>query len=259
MKLKLKLSIVLLACLAFTYTACKKSNSNPTTTDPVLTPTQVSSQVALNIAQTFYGGYGYDATGGISGATDFAVKHSKGKKLNDITDGCSFSVDSTVNYTATKGDTTAKVSGSFGFAFICTNNVLTGFSDNYNLNIGLTSPQFTIAATLVENLTIVSLDPNNENADISLKGSLSTSSNYNYKTGTKKSGAAAFSYTQLTTLLDPNTGEILSGSASFTTKGSGATGSWDYAGTIKFLGSHKVVITINGKTYNVDITTGVVS
>jgi hypothetical protein len=54
-------------------------------------------------------------------------------------------------------------------------------------------------------------------------------------------------------------GTIVSGSATFATKGTNASGSWNYSGTVVFLGNGMAKITINGIVYNVNIQTGVVS
>jgi len=60
-------------------------------------------------------------------------------------------------------------------------------------------------------------------------------------------------------ILSPVSGDVVSGTASFTTTGSGVNGSWNYQGTITFLGNQTAKIVINGATYTVDLQTGVVS
>lgn len=75
-----------------------------------------------------------------------------------------------------------------------------------------------------------------------------------------KSGTKSFNYVLTHLVLDPdNDGDITGGSASFITKGTGSNGSRSYTGTITFLGNHKATVTINGKTYNVDLRTGATS
>jgi len=60
-------------------------------------------------------------------------------------------------------------------------------------------------------------------------------------------------------IFSPVAGDVISGSATFNTSGSGPKGVWNYQGTITFLGSHMATVTINGKAYKVNLQTGAVS
>ncbi|WP_295791085.1 hypothetical protein [Mucilaginibacter sp.] len=261
MKLRALFAIMLLAGMAVVYTACKKSDA--AASGPALTAPQVASQVALDITADLFGGYGgLDFSGGLQAPTGFGVKqHTQGRLLHDMSNPfCGLVIDTALNATETVGvDSTVSVSGHIYFAFSCTNDNVTGFTTKDDLNIGVTTPQFSIVAKINENLTVASIDPTNDNSKLSMNGSLASSGTYNYKTA-KKSGTKSFNYVLTHLVLDPdNDGDITSGSASFITKGTGSNGSWSYTGTITFLGNHKATITINGKTYNVDLRTGATS
>jgi hypothetical protein len=113
---------------------------------------------------------------------------------------------------------------------------------------------------LIEDLTLAAQNLASDNSNAVLNGSLSMSGTYTNKTGSSKgSGSLSYSYTFKSIVIDGETGYIDSGSASFTTSGSGPNGVWNYNGTITFLGNNKANIVINGTTYNVDLTTGTVS
>ncbi|MEO6631768.1 MAG: hypothetical protein ABIN13_08610 [Mucilaginibacter sp.] len=261
MKLKALLSIMLLAGMAVIYSACKKSDA--TASGPALTAPQVASQVALDITSDLFGGYGgLDFSGGLEAPTGFGVKqHTQGRLLHNLNNPfCGLVIDTTLNATATVGaDSTISVSGHIYFAFSCTNDNVTGFTTRDDLNISISTPQFAIVSKINENLTVVAIDPTNDNSKLSMNGTLASSGTYNYKTA-KKSGTKSFNYVLKQLILDPdNDGDVISGSASFITKGTGSNGSWSYVGTITFLGDHKATITINGKTYNVDLQTGATS
>jgi len=260
MKFKALLSITLLAGMAVIYTACKKSDSSSGTS---LTPTQVSSQIALNLTQTLFGGYGgFNLGAGLDAPGGLAVKHTHGKLLNDLNNPfCGLVIDTTFNESTDPGsDTSGSVSGHIYFAFSCVNDVLTGFTTKDNLSISISTAEFSLVSKINEDLTMLSINPADDNSKVSLKGTLGSTGTYNYKTGTKKSGTQTFNYVLSSLILDPNDdGDIVSGSASFSTTGTGSTGSWNYIGTITFLGDHKATITINGKTYNVNLQTGVVN
>lgn len=262
MKIKITLTILLLAGMAVIYSACKKSDTTPTN-GPALNESDVSTAVALDINQALFGGYGgLNFAGGLNTAGGLAVKqHTQGRLLHDLSNPfCGLTVDTTLSATATGGkDTTASVSGHISFSFICTNDVLSGFTTNDDLSISISTPALSLAAKINEQLSMNAIDPANDNSDLILKGTLNSSGVYNYKTGTKKSGTRTFNYVLTSLVLDPNgDGDIVSGSATFTTKGTGTLGSWSFTGTIKFLGDHKATITINKKSYTVNLQTGAV-
>jgi hypothetical protein len=258
MKLKLKLSLLLCAGVVFLYTACKKSSTTPS--DPTLTPNAVAGQVAVNISQSLFGGLGaFDVSEGLGGPTSLAV-HTKGKILNDLNNPfCGLTVDTTLKYSTAVNGGTASLSGTISFTFTCTNDKLSGYSTNDNVNISLTDPQLSFAYKVGENLVLTALNPADDNSNLSLKGSLTSNGSYQYNTGTKRSGTEIFDYTLSSIIIDPVASDVLSGSATFNTSGTGPKGVWNYQGTITFLGNQQATVTINGKTYNVNLETGVVN
>jgi hypothetical protein len=258
MKIKLKSLWVLLLPVCLTYTACEKSSSLPSN---AVTPKSVSSQIALNLTQTLFGGSGaFDVSGGLSAPSNFAV-HTKGKIVNDLNDpGCGLAIDTALAYTYSIGDTSAQVSGSIGFTFNCVNNIVTGFTTADNLNVTLTTPVLTASGVVAENFTVLALNPLDDNSTFSINGTVSSSSSLKYKSTTSKNGSAAYSYKLTSIIIDPTAdADIVSGSATFSTTGSGASGVWNYSGTIVFKGNHIAVITINGTAYTVNLQTGIVS
>ncbi|HEY8781167.1 MAG TPA: hypothetical protein VIM16_06105 [Mucilaginibacter sp.] len=254
MKFKLKLFIVLLAGIALTYTACKKSSTNAA--GPALSQQDVASQVAINISQSLFGGLGFDISGGLSAPTSFAV-HTQGKVLQSLTNpDCGLVIDTTLSYTGTANGGTASISGTVKFSFFCTNNIVSGFTTNDNLTISLASPDLSFTYKVGENLTLTSLNPVDYNSNLSLSGSLTSDGSYVYN---KKSGTSVFNYALTSLIFSPLEGDVVSGSATFNTKGSGPKGVWNYQGTIVFLGNQMAKVTINGTVYTVNLQTGAVS
>jgi hypothetical protein len=85
MKNKLILILVVLSGFAFTFSGCKKSSSNPS--GPALTPKQVSSQIALNIQQTLYDGFGaFSLTDGFNSPGNLGVIPKGRLRLNSPSD-----------------------------------------------------------------------------------------------------------------------------------------------------------------------------
>jgi len=269
MKRKLILIILLLAGVSLTYTACKKSSSKPT-----VSAKTVSSQIALNLAQTLYGGLGgFDISTGLSSTASvnikqlaikrqqLALKLNGGRQINDLSGDitCGASADTTLNYSTTLDDgSSATISGTIGFTFLCTNNVASGFNIHDDLTIGAKNATLTASYKLNENLTAQVVDVTNVNSSYTLGGTFSMSDNISY-VNPKSTTTEAYSYNFTTPLLIDSSGNIDSGAATFSTNGTNASGTWNYSGTVVFEPNFLVKITINGTTYNVNLQTGVVS
>ncbi len=259
MKIKFLLPIVMLAGMAIVYSACKKSDSSPA--GPALTESQVTTQVVLDLNSALFGEYGGVNFGeGMQGPSSFGAKHLNGPKLHDLSNPfCGLVIDTAINASVTAGkDSTLQVSGHIKFSFSCSNDNLTGFSTNDDLSIAISTPELTATSKLQETLTLAISDINDANSPSTLKGTLNSTTSYKYKTG-NKSGTRAFNYIINNIVLGSgDDDDILSGTISFSTKGTGSKGSWNFTGTITFLGNHQAKVSIHGKTYNVDIRTGVV-
>jgi hypothetical protein len=261
MKLK-RISIMVLACAALSYTSCKKSSTTPT-----VSAQTVSTQVALNLAQTLYGGFGaFDVTQGLDAPLTVGVSRNQ-MRLNmtrgrlgintvDEDPTCGLSVDTTLNYSTTVDNNSASVKGSIKYTFTCTNGVASGFNITDNLNITESTPQVSGSYIFAENFTVQTTQPGNDNAPISLNGTMSLSDNLQYKTGSTGNTNESYNYTLASIMIDPTMGDIASGTATFSTKGTNSSGTWNYTGTVVFLGQHVVKITINGEVHTINLLTG---
>lgn len=268
MKTKIILIALLLGGAVFAFTGCKKSSSKPT-----VDAKTISSQIALNLAQTLYGGLGgFDISNGLSATASINRKQlmakrqqmifklNGGKQLNDFGDdiGCGLSADTTLNYSATEDGVSETIAGTIGFTFLCTNEVFSGFNIHDNLTITAKNASLSGTYKLAENLTAESQNPSDENSSYTLGGTFSLSDNIAY-VSPKSTTSESYSYNFSTPLLIDSGGNIDSGACSFTTSGSNASGTWNYTGTVTFLGNYQVKITINGTSYNVNLQTGTVS
>ena len=260
MKIKLFLTVVLLTGIAFTYTACKKSSSKPTQT---VSAKQISSQVAVNIAATLIGTYGgFNINEGLNAPTALGLLPKGRLRLNSANDElCGTTQDEPYDYSDSENGVSTKINGDVKATYQCTNGVLSGFTLVDGLTVSETSSSLNLAVKLNENITILALNPASETSKFTINGTIGYGGTYNYTSGANKGTATvSFDYTYKAITVDPTqTYPIVSGSATFDTKGSGTTGSWDYSGTVTFLGNNKVKVTISGADYTVDMTTGVVS
>jgi len=256
---KFKFLIVLLAGAAFAYSGCKKSATKPS--GPQLTPSQVASQAALTISQSLFGGLGaFDVSGGLSAPSTLAV-HQGGKVIDDLTNPeCGTTVDTTMTANLTSGDSTISINGTLKFSFACTNGVLSSYTTSDNVVIGFSGGSTKFSYSVGENFTVAAVTPGSQTSNISLNGSLNSNASYQNLGGSSGSGTSIFDYTLKSIIIaGDGSGTLISGSAAFTTSGTGPRGVWNYSGTIVFQGSTSALVTINGTTYTVNLLTGATS
>lgn len=264
--MKSKLLLFLLASIVLVYAGCKKSSTPAIAT---VSPQVVASQLAVNLSESLNGGLGgFDVFSGLSGATSFSIRnkgvsfalHPKGRFANLLTNPvCGAVVDTTVNFTDNTLGLTSSIVGEIKFTFNCTANVVSGFTNYDNITITLGTADTSFTYKVLENVTIAELNPGVSSSNISLNGSLNSNLSYQIKSGSSKgNGTAAFNYTFNNVVISQTNG-IVSGSATFNTTSSGPQGTWNYSGTITFLGNGAAKITINGITFNVNLDTGSVS
>jgi hypothetical protein len=259
MKLK-RIALVMLACSALGYTSCKKSGSSQAVDNKT-----VASQIAANLAQTLYSGFGgFNITGGLNSPTQFGLDRNSlklklaksGMGLNSFGDiTCGMHADTTFSASITVDGGQATVAGTIGYTFACTNNVPSGFTVTDNLKVTMATSQVNGTFNIAENLTLAQVNPGVDTSNLSLNGTANFAENAKVS---GKSTTMSFNYTFNNVIID-QMGTIASGSANFTTSGSGAQGTWNASGTITFLGNGSAKVVVNGATYTVNLETGAVS
>lgn len=246
--MKSKLTFAAILVVAMIYAGCKKSNNAPTA--GTATDEQVSLQVAQNLLKMLNGGFGYDpSTGGLSGNS------IKKRKVNSQGAGCNVSEDTPLSYTTKLDTVTEAINGKVTIsANTCSSPAVLGVIENYTLIYN--APSLSGNYKLNANLSFTFADDPN-NIVLTYNGTMGISAGLNYLTGSKGSSKQTFNYNFNAITVDES--GIKSGSASFTTTGSGSTGNWNYTGTITFLGGNKADITLGKKAYHVNLATGVVT
>lgn len=262
MKLTFKSLAVLLIGIVLFYTACK-NNNNPQPASQAVTADMVSSQVALNIAQSLSGSYGGVSLQSGMNAPAIAAKGSnqtvsgRFNSLNSAFTLCGFFVDTVLNFNTNIDTTQSHTNGSLKFYFNCTNGVLTGYTAKDSIKTIGTTPSTSFNYTIVQNYQITS---NTAITILSVNGNLRAEVNIAYK-NTKIKPTYVLNYYVLNGIVVDLTkgGDMTGGTATFTSTGHNNYGSWTYNGVITFLGNHMADILINGKTYHANLLTGVVS
>ena len=260
-----KATFALAICVAFLYTACKKSGLTPA--PKVADEQEVAGVVALNLEHTLAGQYGGVNIGdGVQMPSHIAS--AQAKHVINSTPGslCGFTVDTTVTYSFNQGDTIkSTVQGKWHFVYTCTGSIPDGYKVNTSLiDIG-TAPQFSFIYDIQQNYTVQALDA--QYSKVSLNGSLKSYGDF--KNAPKAFVDSNFTKTPnfqhqdyvLTNLVITvaNNFDIVSGTSTFVTSGNSGFGTWTYTGTITYIGNHMAIITINGKSYKANLITGVVT
>ena len=264
MKRKLLSCIVAVAAMILLYTSCKKdapdySGTGGVTGGNTVTSKAVSQQIALNLAQSLYGGVGgFDLSDGLSPQINATAPGRKKIIINSVTPECGSLMDTTMTYSMDFDTLKMSISGRFKFASTCTNNKPTGLTMYDSLLVNLTIPSMTAKYNILQNLTVSAVNPQKPDDKLSFSGIMNMKADVQYNTGSKPKMSTTFNYKLTSLIIDPSSldGDIISGSATFETIGDTPQGKWNYKGSITFLGGHKVKIVINGDTYTVDTQTG---
>lgn len=256
MKKQLLAGIIALSTIALVYTSCKKTSTDPST--KTLDAKTVTQEVAINLAQTFYGGLGgFDFSDGLHPQINAVRPGFKKIVINTVNPECGLKLDTTLSYSVSIDTAQLSIAGRFKFATICINNNVSGLTFYDTLLVSMITPSLTAKYRIGQDLAITSLSPSNPDSEISFGGTMNMQTNLEFKTGAKPKASTAFYYKLTSLIIDPTDGgQIKGGSAVFKTTGSTPKGKWDYTGTILFMGNNRVKITINGATYTVDIQTG---
>ena len=261
MKQHSKFIFLLLACIAIGYSACIKSANINNKSNPSTVSTKVvSSNVVMNLKQILYGEYGsFNIADGANMPDDMDQNHKGHLKVQSThAPDCDFKIDTAFQFGLDLSDTAKfNIWNKIKYNVQCTGGVLSGISVYDSLYVTITSSDYIALTKSGETLNMKLLTPGNKDSQLSMTGSMNVYANLQAKTAAEKTNISSYNYTFNALIIDPTKeGDIISGSASFSTKGSGADGTWDYKGTIQFLGSHRVKIVINGVTYTYDLQTG---
>jgi len=262
MKLTVKVMAAALVSLAFIYTACKKVSDAPV---PNASPKDVAGLIAKDFSNALAGNYG-----GVSmkdGIKPPAVLASaKPKVLNSFNSLCGFTVDTTVKYVFKQGDSIKSVViGKFKFTYTCSSTVPDGYKVFTDFTNAGRAPGYAFVYDIAQAYTVQALDASY--SKVSMDGKLKSFGFFKY-------GSAPFvdtthlansyyqrqNYVMHNLVIDINNNlDIISGSATFTTKGRNQFGKWEYEGTIEYVGNHTAIITFDGHSYSVNLLTGVVT
>lgn len=265
MKRRILSGIIAIAAIAFLYTSCTKdtvdysSVGGVTGTTSTVSSKAVSQQIALNLAESLYGGLGgFSLSDGLSPKINAMPVNRKKIIINSMNPDCGMKIDTTMDFKLEDDTTKLSVSGRYKYATICTNDQVTGLTAYDSLLVSLSSPSLGAKYNILQNLTVNALNAQNPSASkLSFNGTMNMAAQLEYKTGTKQKLSTTFKYKLTSLIINPTAdGDIESGTATFETVGDTPQGKWNYTGTIVFLGNHKVKITINGATYTVDTQTG---
>lgn len=266
MKHNYKIIVLLLAGIAAIYTSCHKLEQNNSTKSTV-SKKDASIQVAQSLAGIFNPeNGGFDFKNGLSIPTDFTM-NKKGKiKVQAVnsTPQCGAKLDTTVALNMDLSDT-SKIDFwvKVNYELLCTNGIPSGLTARDSAVVSIVTGDTKAWVKVGENLTLRSLNPGVPHAQYSFDGPINYYAKVEYSKPTTADPniEGTFNYTFKSIIVDPTKDPdfIVSGSATFATKGTIGKNVWNYKGTIQFLGGHKAKITIDGTVYTADLLTGEVN
>jgi len=258
MKLTLRSALPLLMGVALFYSGCKKTENTPASKGP--TSDAVSAAIATNLVQSLSGAYGGASIKDGVGASAAITAASPKLKTQSLV-SCGFFTDNGLDVKYNQGDSIkTHTTGSVNYFFLCNSgdSNAVGYDLLDSLSADGKGPGYDFNFLVVQDYHIRGLNSNNSN--FTLNGRLKSWVDFDYNLKPKSSTSVhnVFHFTDLEIHADDNF-DIVSGDATFESKGLTTTGAWDYSGTIHFLGNHKAKLTFLSKVYWVDLLTGVVT
>ncbi|ASU35704.1 hypothetical protein MuYL_3819 [Mucilaginibacter xinganensis] len=237
------------------YSACKNTVIKPAAATPETDA--IGAAIASNMVQSLSGMYGGASIRDGIGKSAFIAAASPQIKLQSILQ-CGFFIDTSLNVNFNQGDSIkTHTTGSVNYFFNCdsTAEKPTG----YNLSDSLTSAgkghgyDFNF---LVSQHYSVSTSKEG-NSGYTLNGALKSWVDFDYNLKPDKSSAVhnIFHFTNMKIQVAGNF-EIVSGEATFESKGVTAGGAWNFSGYIRFIGNNKAKLTLLNKVYLINLFTG---
>jgi hypothetical protein len=229
-------SILLLAALIIAMTGCKKNEETP-----ILDAT--TEEAAAIMATSFCTG-----NAGTMTQVEDAVELANTQALKSALYDSSFTIAS-----APGASITYQYQVNYSYGFVGANNYQLAYDAAGTYN----SPSVSASINAEGSMTVtgfISGDAYVVNGISGREGTFSMKiGNNNSITGSVSSTVTNFRYSKTTGLCE-------SGTATVIVSGSTSTGrSFSFTGTLVYLGNYTASLTLSGKTYTVNITTGVVS
>lgn len=257
-----------LVCSVFAYTACKKLDGVKSPTSTIPQEQRVAALVAADMTTSFAGANGgVNLNEGIKLPSELTFAIPGGQhQLDQVNSLCGFTVDTTINELTKVKGSYARVKGKFIFEFTCSDT--SSYPDGYIVTTDLTSTGNNDTTkydfSLDQHYVVQSLD--RQDTLVSLNGTMTSYVKYLLKpapgldTNATKQQFAKQVYKFKNLVIDvPQNLDITQGTATFTSIGYNAYGSWDFTGSIQYLGDHMAIITINGKQYRANLITDVIT
>ena len=253
-QIKIKIGVIALFALTLAYAGCKKdSPTEKNITTVSVTAQQASLQVVRDVVNVIIGGLGDPSYSNLAVAS-VGQQHGKPSVNSFTSNGCSFSLDTAFNLMVTNDTTTVSVKGPYKLSSTCGAGQDLGSLSFVGNDVEVyNTPSLSLTFNVDQNTTSTGLSVGDSTITV-LNGTESISAAYNYKNG--KTGTQTYTCKFNSVKFNPLELEPVSGSTDYTAKVSGIFGDWSYSGTITFISSSQVKITLGGNTFMVNVITG---
>jgi hypothetical protein len=254
-QIKIKTGIIAVLALALVYAGCKKDSKSPPTASAQ--DKQASLQVVRDVMNVITGGLGDPSYSNLA-VGSVGQQHSKLSVQSTTGSGCAFTIDTAFNLSVTEDTVQVSVKGPFKLSSTCGTGGQSygsiGFIGNY-VEV-YTTPSLSLTFNVNQNTVETGVSVADSTITV-LNGTESVSEGYSYKNG--KTGTQVYTFKFNAVNLGPTTLQPLSGATDYTAKVTGIFGDWSYSGTITFISSSQVKITLGGNTFMVNVITGEVA
>jgi len=278
MKINFTRTLVLLTAIVFFYASCKKNEIKSVAKPPTIDYKALSSQIALNLAQSLTGKYGgTNINDGIS-LPKSLNRNVRGLAVNSINMLCGFIVDTAFNNKFTVNDTTKTNKGNFHFVFNCDAGVLDGYIVSESFTSADSGYRFTDYNSAAQSYVVKALDSTyklvsmNGTINVDIQNTFYVTPDPSIARGDQGSHVLSSQYvlTGLNVNFSSGIADITTGTATFTTSTFDLNSTTAIDGTnsflsgeIVFLGNHKAQLNFSGfyppLSFMVDLLTGAVT
>src|ERR1700761_5896500 len=175
MKLNLRRALPLLMGVAVLYSACKKTDNKPATSN-TSSSDAISAAIATNLVQSLSGAYGgASIKDGVAASPSLASTSTLKTQSVD----CGFFKNDGVTLTYKQGDTIkVTTTGSIDYYFLCNGSKTTGYDLTDSLTASGKAPGYDFSDVLVQNYHVRGLNTNNSN--FTLNGKLKAWVDFDY-------------------------------------------------------------------------------
>ncbi len=170
---------------------------------------------------------------------------------------CDTGYDTTIVYNYEGANVTFDFSGTYGYSFICSNNIPSELSLDFTSQVEYEGPRVMTSSASEGNLTAGNLILGTA---YDVDGTFVTTGSLIQKQRNQNTFEGSTNVTMTDVMVNKATRQIESGSATLNSTGTSSNGgSYQFTASVEFMGGGVAIVTVNDTQFSIDITTGEVT